>query len=214
MNPPVELQQIDALNSVTLNPFVDTVFKSIFSNTTKYDWFGSIQNFWLLLPDYAVSLMIRLFSFSFILSIVLLVVLVWTSNNIIHIRKKMHENLDLTVIEKVTKDFSAPVIVNDKWQGVITHINSTNSSDWKLAILECDIILSDLLEKMGYMQESISEKLKAVEPSDFTSIECAWEAHKIRNKIAHDGSDFMINEREAKRVIGLYEVVFREFEYI
>jgi hypothetical protein len=67
---------------------------------------------------------------------------------------------------------------------------------------------------MGYMQESIGEKLKVIEPSDFTNIENAWEAHKIRNQIAHEGSDFMINEREAKRVIGLYETVFREFEYI
>jgi transposase len=67
---------------------------------------------------------------------------------------------------------------------------------------------------MGYMQESIGEKLKSIEPSDFTNIENAWEAHKIRNTIAHEGSEFLINEREAKRVIGLYESVFREFEYI
>jgi hypothetical protein len=136
------------------------------------------------------------------------------SNKLIHTRKKIHDALDLSEVKKVKTGDISPAVENEKWQKVLIHINSANSSDWKLAILECDIMLSDILEKMGYMQESISEKLKSIETSDFTNIEYAWEAHKIRNQIAHEGSDFLINEREAKRVIGLYEVVFREFNYI
>jgi hypothetical protein len=209
MNPPAELEQIDALNSVTLNPYVDAIFNSV----PTHNWGDAIKNFWLLLPDYAVVLMLKLFSFSFILSLILILFVVWTANNLMSTRRKMHEALDLAKAEKNT-DGEIVVKENEKWQKVLEHINSTNPSDWKLAILECDIMLCDILEKMGYMQESISEKLKSVEPSDFTNIEYAWEAHKIRNQIAHEGSDFLINEREAKRVIGLYEAVFREFEFI
>src|SRR3989344_3650101 len=40
------------------------------------------------------------------------------------------------------------------------------------------------------------------------------QAHAVRNKIAHEGAAFMLPEREAKRVVGLYEAVFREFKYI
>ncbi len=214
MSLPVEIQQITPLNSVTLNPFVDAVIKAVFSDSSSYDWMGAIQNFWLLLPDYAVAVMIRLFSFSLILSLLLIAIIIWTANNLMRIRREMHEALILPNKEEASESDSVSEIVNEKWQSVLVHINSSNPSDWKLAILECDIMLSDILEKMGYMQESIGEKLKSVEPSDFTNIEAAWEAHKIRNAIAHEGSEFLINEREAKRVIGLYEVVFREFEYI
>jgi hypothetical protein len=214
MSLPVEIQQITPLHSVTLNPFVDAVIKAVFSGDTGYDWMEAIQNFWLLLPDYAVVVMIRLFSFSLILSLLLIAIIIWTSNNLMRIRREMHEALILPNQEEVPESGFVSEIVNEKWQNVLIHINSSNPSDWKLAILECDIMLSDVLEKMGYMQESIGEKLKSVEPSDFTNIEAAWEAHKIRNAIAHEGSEFLINEREAKRVIGLYEVVFREFEYI
>jgi hypothetical protein len=42
----------------------------------------------------------------------------------------------------------------------------------------------------------------------------AWEAHKIRNAIAHQGADFLLSEREAKRVVSLYREVFQEFDYI
>lgn len=103
---------------------------------------------------------------------------------------------------------------NAKWERVISHINSTNIADWKLAILEADIMLDDLLTAAGYRGESLGEMLKSVEKSDFTTIEAAWEAHKIRNQIAHQGGDFNLNEREAKRVIALYESVFKEFKII
>ena len=71
-----------------------------------------------------------------------------------------------------------------------------------------------MLDKSGYRGEGIGEQLKSADKSDFTTIDDAWEAHKIRNSIAHEGASFMITEREAKRVIGLYKKVFEEFDYI
>jgi len=212
MNPPV--QQIDALHSYDLVSFFTALIKALYASTSNKNWSEIIQNFWLLLPDYAVSLMLRIFSFSFILSLLLIFAIIWTAHNLMKIRTQMHDALRLPNAEVVDEKGEMTEIVNEKWQKVLVHINSANPSDWKLAILECDIMLGDILTKMGYPQPSIGEQLKAVEPSDFTNIENAWEAHKIRNSIAHEGSEFLINEREAKRVIGLYETVFREFEFI
>lgn len=109
---------------------------------------------------------------------------------------------------------AAPTAANKRWGEISTHINSQNPSDWRLAILECDIVLDEMLTKMSYHGETLSDKLKAVEKSDFLSIDKAWEAHRVRNAVAHEGSNFQITEREAKRVVGLYEEVFREFHYI
>lgn len=103
---------------------------------------------------------------------------------------------------------------NRKWKKVVEHVSSDNSSDWRLSILEADILLGELLTKMGYKGEGIGEQLKSIEKSDFTSLQSAWEAHKIRNSIAHEGAEFPLSQREAKRVIGLFEEVFREFYYI
>ncbi len=103
---------------------------------------------------------------------------------------------------------------NTRWIKIQDNINSKNPNDWRLAILEADIILDEMLAKMGYHGETVSDKLKAIEPSDFLSLNSAWEAHKIRNAIAHEGSDFLISEREARRIMGLYEQVFREFKFI
>ncbi len=104
--------------------------------------------------------------------------------------------------------------VNDKWTKVIEHLNSNNPSDWRLAIIEADIMLDELLTTLGYHGQSIGDKLKAVEPSDMVNLQRAWEAHLVRNRIAHAGSEFELNEREAKRVIALFESVFKEYQII
>lgn len=125
--------------------------------------------------------------------------------------KKLQAKVLQAEVKRVEKQASTE---NRKWKKVLEHVSSDNSSDWRLAILEADILLGELLTKSGYKGEGIGEQLKSVEPSDFQSLQSAWEAHKVRNRIAHDGADHPLSQREAKRVIGLFEEVFREFYYI
>jgi hypothetical protein len=80
--------------------------------------------------------------------------------------------------------------------------------------MEADIILDDLLNKLGYRGESIGEKLKRVAKGDMKSLNDAWEAHKVRNQIAHEGSSVNLSHHEAKNVISMYRRVFEEFYYI
>ena len=103
---------------------------------------------------------------------------------------------------------------NPKWIQVIEHIGSSNSSDWRLAILEADIMLNEMLDSMNYHGETLGDKLKAIEQSDFATLDKAWEAHKIRNLIAHEGTSFNLSRIESRRVINLYRDVFLEFRYI
>jgi hypothetical protein len=102
---------------------------------------------------------------------------------------------------------------NPDWERVLMHVQSVNESDWRLAVIEADIMLSTLLDTMNLPGDSIGEKLKAVEKSDFTTLDLAWDAHKIRNQIAHDGS-FVLTQREAKRAIDMFEAVFKEFSFV
>lgn len=103
--------------------------------------------------------------------------------------------------------------LTDKWQKIVAKSESVNESDWRLAIIEADIMLDDLLMQLQLPGETMGDKLKAVEPSDFLTLDQAWEAHKARNMIAHEG-DFLINQREVRRIISLYEAVFKEFHMI
>lgn len=112
---------------------------------------------------------------------------------------------------------TVPVVkteANPKWERIVTLVESQSDSDWRLAILEADVMLDSILDKLDLPGDTMGDRMKAVEPSDFTTIENAWEAHKIRNQIAHEGPDFQLSQREARRVIELYRTVFEEFSVI
>ncbi|HYC34627.1 MAG TPA: hypothetical protein VEC13_02750 [Candidatus Paceibacterota bacterium] len=105
-------------------------------------------------------------------------------------------------------------VSNKRWENILARMASPNEADWRLAIIECDILLNEMLIKMGYRGESIADKLKLVEKSDFHTIEEAWEAHKTRNKIAHSGSEYHLSRSEAERTFNLYRRVFEEFYFV
>lgn len=97
---------------------------------------------------------------------------------------------------------------HSRWSHVKQLIGSMHESDWRQAIIEADIMLDELLTEQGYPGDTIGEKLKA---ANFGTIQSAWEAHKIRNEIAHMGSSFPLSEQLAYRTISHYENVFKEF---
>ncbi len=144
-----------------------------------------------------------------VLSIVFITIIAYSVVRLWEIRKSEKEKYHFA--EPVPKDGGEK---RERWEVVEEHVRSDRPADWRHAIIEADTILEEMVKKMGYEGESLGERLKAVEPSDFTSIQSAWEAHKVRNQIAHEGSGFKLSHREAKRIIGLYEQVFKEFEYI
>jgi hypothetical protein len=105
-------------------------------------------------------------------------------------------------------------IKSTRWDIVETHLASAHPAEWKLAIMEADSMLEELVKKLGYPGSTLGEMMKRIEKSDFTTINDAWEAHKVRNYIAHQGSTFLLTKHQANHTIRLYEKVFKEFEYI
>jgi hypothetical protein len=100
---------------------------------------------------------------------------------------------------------------NSRLSDILAHSESENPNDWKLAIIEADIILDDILKKGGYAGNSLGERLRSISSSQLQSLDDAWEAHKIRNRIAHDGADFVLTKRLAEDTINRYRRVFTEF---
>lgn len=103
---------------------------------------------------------------------------------------------------------------NVRWKQILAHVESDNPNDWRLAVIEADIMLDELLDSLGYIGQSIGDKLKGARPEIFRSVQDAWDAHKVRNEIAHRGSDFVLTQRAARTAIAQYEHVFNEFDFI
>ena len=104
--------------------------------------------------------------------------------------------------------------VNPRWEHIESLAKGASASEWREAIIEADIMLDDVLARHGYVGDGVGEKLKAAEPENLGTLQDAWEAHKVRNQIAHEGSSFNLSESISRRTIGRYESVFRELKAI
>ena len=105
-------------------------------------------------------------------------------------------------------------VEHSRWKHVLSLADGSQESDWRQAIIEADIMLDDVLRAREYPGDTIGERLQTIKPVKFPALEGLWEAHKVRNQIAHEGSAFDLSETLAHRTIARYEVVFREFKAI
>lgn len=125
-----------------------------------------------------------------------------------------HDHNDSHSTPHQSKPFTDEHGPDKRWQMVESRINSTSEGDWRLAVLEADIILGDMLSKMGLPGNGVAEKLKAVDKSSFHTLDDAWNAHKLRNRIAHEGGSVHISHDIAKSAVNSYKKVFEEFYFI
>lgn len=101
-----------------------------------------------------------------------------------------------------------------QWEIILKHMGSENHAEWKLGILEADNILDELLEERGYRGETLGDRLKSAESKGLKTLNDAWEAHKARNRIVHEEATSPLNKRDARKIIDLYEKVFKELGYL
>jgi hypothetical protein len=100
-----------------------------------------------------------------------------------------------------------------KLESIEHHMQSDNPGEWRLGIIEADIMLEELLEERGIPGDTIGERLKHLSHDTFHALNEAWEAHKVRNEIAHKGGDFILTKRIANDTIAKYKKAFDELAH-
>ena len=98
-----------------------------------------------------------------------------------------------------------------RWAIIEGYMSSNVEALWRIGIMEADTMLREVLLERGYAGEDVGEMLRSAK---FKTVQLAWDAHLVRNKIAHEGVEYTLTPREAKRVFTLYESVFLELKAI
>ena len=159
-----------------------------------------------LVRDWTIFTALSLF-----ISLLLGALVVYCIIRILQIRKHEHTRWDVAQQSAPARDVSRNLL---RWRRIVDEVGSETEQNWRLAILEADIMLAELLDSLGYKGETMADKMRQVDRANFNTIDLAWEAHRARNQIAHQGRDVPLDSREARRIIGLYEKIFREFRFI
>ncbi len=143
----------------------------------------------------------------YLVAILSLFVTVYCTMRIFELRKREEEYYGTMILSEEDESETHP-----RWSHIETLAAGDTPSEWKEAIIEADILLEETLTRAGYEGAGVGEKLKSADKLTFATLEDAWEAHKVRNQIAHEGSEFELTATLARRTIARYEAVFREFK--
>lgn len=96
-----------------------------------------------------------------------------------------------------------------RWKEVQEHLTSFRDAEWKFAIIEADKIMEAALEEAGFSGETIGERMTLIDKDQLVVIDELWQAHKLRNIIAHD-PHYQVKYAEARQAIEYYEKALRE----
>lgn len=159
--------------------------------------------------DYATSLG---HTFSWIVTILTLMFVgfvIWA----VYIRIRVYE-VDEVLGGAYTDHFVRPELVmkkvNPRWEHIRSQFESANPNDWRAAIIDADSLLEEVVTNLGYTGESLGAKLTSIRVNDFPTLQSAWEGHKMRNIIAHEGSSFVFTERQKEITRRHFEAVFHD----
>ncbi len=90
------------------------------------------------------------------------------------------------------------------WDDIERHFFAGDDNDLKIAIIEADNLLDETLLAIGVPGAGLGERLQKVTPEKLPNVEDVWQAHKIRNRIAHEAK-FVVKRDLADRALTVYE---------
>jgi len=98
-----------------------------------------------------------------------------------------------------------------QWLGIKARLETGLEAEYKLAVIEADLMLDETLKRMGYGGETLGERLGKLTVISLPNLEEVKGAHKIRNNIVHD-PDYRLSLNETKKVIAVYEKALTDLQ--
>ncbi len=111
-------------------------------------------------------------------------------------------------------------ILSERWESIISRSKINSPESIRLAILDADNLVDDLLDRMGIgggdsfaskesKGASMADKLENLSTDDFSTLNRLWAAHRGRNKVVHEPG-FVISHEEAQKTLDDYTSFLKE----
>ena len=204
------MQPTNSIQSITAQPLFDPtylnmeyVFNKTASSANPFISFVTDSKTWTNLGIISVCI-----------SILALFIIIFSLVRMFEIQAFDKEEIEHEINHALAKDKEMERILNPRWKYILTLIESPNESDWRISILEADSLLEETFKSRGLIGNTMSELLEEATSNGYRSVQDAWDAHIIRNKIAHEGTDFPLSQVEGRRVIKLYQNIFEDLDVI
>lgn len=101
--------------------------------------------------------------------------------------------------------------IRQRWLRIMRRLDTGSEAEYKLAVIEADTLLNEMLQKMRIAGETVDERLQKITPFMIPNMEELRKIHQIRNSIVYD-PDYRLPLSEARRVLLVYQKSFEELD--
>ena len=170
-------------------------FLDLYDNLAAY--FNSAEFgrtiFWIKLTSYGISLLL----------IFVIAILISRSRATWWIKERVNSFCLPSLPERMEKD----------WQKIKSRLEKEDEASLKLAIIEADNMLDDVLRRMDLEGKDMGERLEKLSGRQLKSINDVWASHRLRNLIVHQ-ADATVLKNQAEKAIEAYEKALKELEVL
>lgn len=92
----------------------------------------------------------------------------------------------------------------DGWALAEKHFFAGDDNDLKIAVIQADNILEEALLHAGVRGANLGDRLKNIKRGQIPNLEDVWQAHKLRNQIAHETA-LALKRDTAERALEAYK---------
>lgn len=117
----------------------------------------------------------------------------------------------LTAVITLTKKGTTQLDVNKyrlKWLTIEKQLQKEDASSHILSVLNADKLLDQALRERGVKGETMGERMKTAKDS-WSSANDVWNAHKLRNYIAHE-TDPKVSYDDARRALAGFKQALKD----
>lgn len=85
--------------------------------------------------------------------------------------------------------------LEDKWDDICQLVNSENQNEWRIAIIETDILINTLMNLKGVQGETHVERINNL-PTSFNKRKKLYNLRQMRNMVVHKGLAYKLNKEQ------------------
>ena len=102
----------------------------------------------------------------------------------------------------------------DELNEMIEGVLSDDKDKIKNSILQIDNYFETRLVKLGYENKNYGEVLKNIPSGFIINIQYLWDIHKIRNDVAHNNENFVVDRKQLNQLVEKIKEVKRELDSV
>ncbi|TAK95618.1 hypothetical protein EPO05_03590 [Patescibacteria group bacterium] len=119
--------------------------------------------------------------------------------------------------QMVTRGMKIPAVtasaMQKRWKKITDRLHSGSQSQYKVAVLEADTVVDEILKGIGYKGANMGERLDNIDPEHLETQPELKAAHQVRNRIVYE-SDFQIDQKTAAETVKVFEETLHRLEYL